>query len=190
MTHLQFSFSAAFQGTGRGEFETHVTLFSSAHPHNFNATAHKIVTKEDKGSRIVHSHRIAFVTDDVAHAVLKLMPNGVSVPIFEVACCTYRLLMRLTSRALDCLSDWLQASFTAWESRAYLEGSIWTRLDTTVHLPVSRSLQGCIAIASFQHAFLGHFLSAPALPLVTADAGSSQIATPPLNILRPTLACL
>ena len=67
---------------------------------------------EEEGLRVVHSRGLAFVPEDVAQAVLEVSPDGVVAPIAKVACCSYGLLMRSASRALDYSSDWMQASFT------------------------------------------------------------------------------
>ena len=80
----------------------------------------------------MHSHRIAFVPADIAQAVLDISPDGISAPIVKFACCKYILLACPASRAINLLSNWLQASFTARESGAYLEGTIRTRSNTPV----------------------------------------------------------
>ena len=61
---------------------------------------------------------------DSAQAVMEIIPYDVVAPISEFVCRVYGITARLASRALDCSSDWLQASFTALASGAYLEGPI------------------------------------------------------------------
>ena len=61
----------------------------------------------------MHSQRIAFMPAKFSRSVLKLRSDGVSILIAKVTCRAYRLLTRPASRALDCSSNWLQASFTA-----------------------------------------------------------------------------
>ena len=62
---------------------------------------------------VVRSRGIAFVTEEVAQAILDIIPDGVAAPISEFVGRTYSLLLTLASRAFGCTSDWLQASFTS-----------------------------------------------------------------------------
>ena len=94
------------------------------------------------------SHGIAFVSVDVTQEVLEVIPDGVAAPIFEVACCSYSLLMRAASRAFDCSSDWMQASFTTWELGAYLEGPIWTRRANPMLMNLTSTFQVRLAVAA------------------------------------------
>ena len=98
---------------------------------------------------------------NIACIILELIPDGVSYPAAEGACCAYRLLMRSTSCALECSSNWLQASFTAWDPGAYLEGPIQTRRETPAQAPVSGSFQGHISAVALQCAFPSHYLYGP-----------------------------
>ena len=65
-----------------------------------------------------------------------------------------------------------------------------TRRKTSAQSHIPGNSQGCITIAALHRTLPGHYLPAPALPLVTPDAVSFQIVRPPLITLRPTLACL
>ena len=98
---LYLSCNAFFWGTSRREFETHVASISSCHPCNFCVIAQEVVTGEYEGAHIVCSHRIVFVPFNVAHFVLKIIPNGLSSSITKVVCRAYRLLTRATSCALE-----------------------------------------------------------------------------------------
>ena len=89
---------------------------------------------------------------DVTQDVLEVIPDGVAAPISEVACCSYSLLMRAASRAFDCSSDWMQASFTTWELGAYLEDLIWTRRANPMLMNLTGSFQVRLAVAALQRA--------------------------------------
>ena len=110
---LHFACNTAFQGTIRNEFETQFTSLSYCHPRDINVTPHKFATKEDAGSRIMRSRGISFVPSDAACIVLNLIPDGVSASIYKFDCGACGLLTRTTSRALEGVVNWLQASFTA-----------------------------------------------------------------------------
>ena len=56
---------------------------------------------------------IAFTQSNAVCNILELRPDGVSAPISEVSFIDYGLLACLTSCALKCLDNWLQAIFTA-----------------------------------------------------------------------------
>ena len=72
ITHLHFACNTDLQGTSRRDFDTYITLISSVHPSNFDATAHEVATKEDEGCHIVCYHKISFVPSDVARSFLEI----------------------------------------------------------------------------------------------------------------------
>ena len=65
------------------------------------------MTKKDEGACIVSYQGINCVPSNINRIVLEISPNGVSTPITKLACHAYGLLMRATSRTLECLDDWL-----------------------------------------------------------------------------------
>ena len=72
----------------------------------------------------MHSCWIAFVLSDIAYVILNLIPDDISTSIYEVVCHANGLLTRTTYHSIKGLGNWLQASFTARETGAYLEGLI------------------------------------------------------------------
>ena len=168
----------------------HVTSLSSIHPWYFDVTAHQGTAVEDEGPRVVRSLGLAFVLADVAQSVLEVSPDSVAVPISEVACRSYGLLMHLASRVLDCSSDWMQARFTAWESGTYLDGPIRTRQVTLMLTTLPGYFQGRLAIAALQRSFPGHYLTAVTAPPATMYKSPFKLARPPPSAPYPTLARL
>ena len=138
----------------------------------------------------MHSRGLAFVMADVTQAVLEISPDCIATPISKNACRTYGRLLRSASRVFDCTRDWLQSSFVAWESGAYLEGPIWTRQETPALTTLISSFQGRLAVAALQCAFPGHYLNALAAPPDTKYASLFKLMCPPPSALRPTPARL
>ena len=108
LPHLQLDCNAAFQGTSRMNFKIHVTSLSSPYCCNCNVTTNEVSTKEDEITRIVRPHGFAFVPEDVSCIVLEISPDGVSNPIVEVSSGSYGICTCWTSRAIECLSNWIQ----------------------------------------------------------------------------------
>ena len=132
-----------------------VTLLSSIHPRYLDATTKQVVAEEDEELRVVRSHRLDFVTADVAQAVLEISWDCITAPIAEVVCCNYSLLLLLYYLEFDCTSDRFHANFTTRELGAYTEGPIWTRKDTPVLTTLTSSFQACLALVDLQCAFPG-----------------------------------
>ena len=93
------------------------------------------------------SRGISFVPAAVTHAVLDISPDSVYASIIEVTCRAYILLTCSAYRTLNCSSNWLQASFTAQELGAYLEGTIRTWCNTPAQPPVVVTFQGRNTVA-------------------------------------------
>ena len=190
LTPPHLALNLSFRGSDRVEFDMHVNSLSSTHPQEFDATSHQVAAVEDEGLRIVRYRGLTFVPADILQAVLEVILDGITTPISEVVCRSYGLLTRSASRAFDCSSDWIQESFTACESSAYLEGTIRTRRETPALTTLPGSFQGRLAIANLQHKFPGHFLTDLAASPATTGKAPFKLTCLPLRALCPTLARL
>ena len=115
--------------------------------------------------------------------MLELGADGLDTSVVKVAYRSFGSLLRPPYRSSDPALDWLQVSFTAQESGAYLEGPIQTHRDTATQSPVLGLFQGGISIAALQRAFPGHYLSEPAESQASSPLGSTS--TLPLGLLSP-----